>query len=224
MAGRIAYYGNTIKDGLVLSLDAAKRDSYPGSGTTWRDISGFNRNCTLQNAIYYSFDNSMSSMYLDGVDDYISTPALNVASNFTIISWIMLNPGFGVLCNIVGGSDVVWYPAIYSSKASWYTGTNWRSGTTTFVANRWYQVCFRLDNSTGSARHSIYVNGQREYMGTDTYSSGTLYYIGCINPFYGVNDRRFLSGRISYFQLYNIALSDSEVLQSYNSVKGRYGL
>jgi hypothetical protein len=218
MAGRIAYYGNTIKDGLVLSLDAAKRDSYPGSGTTWRDISGFNRNCTLQNGTYYSFDNSMSSMYLDGINDYFSTPVLNVASNFTIVSWIMLNPGFGVLNNIVGGSNVVWYPAIYSSRASWYTGTGWRSGSTIFVANRWYQVCFRLDNSTGSARHSIYVNGQREYMGTDTYSSGTLYYIGTIGG------SRFLNGRISYFQLYNIALSDSEVLQNYNSVKGRYGL
>jgi hypothetical protein len=53
MAGRIAYYGNTIKDGLVLSLDAVKKDSYSGSGTTWRDISGFNRNCTLQNGESY---------------------------------------------------------------------------------------------------------------------------------------------------------------------------
>ncbi len=33
MAGRIAYYGNIVKDGLVLDLDAAKKDSYPGSGT-----------------------------------------------------------------------------------------------------------------------------------------------------------------------------------------------
>ena len=218
MAGRIAYYGNTIKDGLVLSLDAVKKDSYSGSGTTWRDISGFNRNCTLQNGASYSFDNNMSSMYLDGVDDYCATPTLSLANNFTIISWIRLNSGFGVLNNIVGGSDAVWYPAIYSSKAQWYTGTGWRSGTTTIIANTWYQVCFRLDNSTGSARHSIYVNGQREYMGTDTYSSGVLYYIGTIGG------SRFLSGRISYFQLYNIALSDSEVLQNYNAVKGRYGL
>ena len=28
MAGRISYYGNIVKDGLVLDLDAAKRDSY----------------------------------------------------------------------------------------------------------------------------------------------------------------------------------------------------
>jgi hypothetical protein len=218
MAGRIAYYGNTVTNGLVLSLDAAKRDSYPGSGTAWRDISGFNRNCSLQNGAYYSSDNDQPSIYLDGVDDYCAPPALTVADNFTIITWIRLNSGFGSLMNIVGGSNVVWYPAIYDSKAQWYTGTGWRSGTTTFVANRWYQVCFRLDNSTGSARHSIYVNGQREYIGTDTYSSGTLYYIGTIGG------ARYLNGRISYFQMYNIALSDSEVLQNYNAQKSRYGL
>lgn len=40
MAGRITYYGNIVRDGLVLNLDAAKRDSYPGTGTVWRDIAG----------------------------------------------------------------------------------------------------------------------------------------------------------------------------------------
>ncbi len=40
MSGRIAYYGNIVRNGLVLDLDAAKRDSYPGSGTSWRDIAG----------------------------------------------------------------------------------------------------------------------------------------------------------------------------------------
>ena len=29
-----------VTDGLVLSLDAANTKSYPGSGTTWYDLSG----------------------------------------------------------------------------------------------------------------------------------------------------------------------------------------
>ena len=40
MAGRIAYYGGIVTNGLVLALDAAKKDSYPGAGTVWREISG----------------------------------------------------------------------------------------------------------------------------------------------------------------------------------------
>lgn len=50
MAGRVAYYGGIVIDGLVLDLDAAKRDSYPGSGTAWNDISGNRNNSTLINA------------------------------------------------------------------------------------------------------------------------------------------------------------------------------
>jgi hypothetical protein len=36
----IAYNPRTITDGLVLCLDAANPKSYPGSGTTWTDLSG----------------------------------------------------------------------------------------------------------------------------------------------------------------------------------------
>jgi hypothetical protein len=49
MAGRIGYYGGVVKDGLVLDLDAAKLDSYPRTGTSWKDISGNQNNGTLIN-------------------------------------------------------------------------------------------------------------------------------------------------------------------------------
>ena len=32
--------GKIVTDGLVLALNAADGNSYPGSGTTWTDISG----------------------------------------------------------------------------------------------------------------------------------------------------------------------------------------
>jgi hypothetical protein len=36
----LAYGGAIVRDGLVLALDAADRNSYPGTGTTWYDLSG----------------------------------------------------------------------------------------------------------------------------------------------------------------------------------------
>ena len=36
-----------ITDGLVLCLDARNTKSYPGTGTTWYDISGNNNHATL---------------------------------------------------------------------------------------------------------------------------------------------------------------------------------
>jgi prepilin-type N-terminal cleavage/methylation domain-containing protein len=38
---------NIVKDGLVLHLDAGNPASYPGTGTTWFDLSGNNNNGTL---------------------------------------------------------------------------------------------------------------------------------------------------------------------------------
>jgi len=34
------YGPKTVTNGLVLCLDAADKNSYPGSGTTWTDVSG----------------------------------------------------------------------------------------------------------------------------------------------------------------------------------------
>jgi len=38
-----------VTDGLVLALDAANTKSYPGSGTTWNDLSGNGNTGTLNN-------------------------------------------------------------------------------------------------------------------------------------------------------------------------------
>jgi hypothetical protein len=43
----ISHSPRIVRDGLVLALDAADRNSYPGTGTTWNDLSGNGRNFTL---------------------------------------------------------------------------------------------------------------------------------------------------------------------------------
>ena len=40
---------NIVEDGLMLYLDAADPKSYPGSGTSWFDLSGNGRHATLRN-------------------------------------------------------------------------------------------------------------------------------------------------------------------------------
>ena len=53
-------FGNgprVVTDGLVLALDAADKNSYPGSGTTWNDISGNGWNGTFQNGPTFNSSN-----------------------------------------------------------------------------------------------------------------------------------------------------------------------
>ena len=53
----LSHSPNIVTDGLVLCLDAANPRSYPGSGTSWLDLSGQGNNGTL-NGPTFSNDNS----------------------------------------------------------------------------------------------------------------------------------------------------------------------
>jgi hypothetical protein len=86
---------NIIEDGLVLSLDTADTNSYIGSGTIWRDLSGRNNNCTLANGATFNTTNG-NGISLDGVDDLIVVPKtlngftynIHYDLNWTIECWM----------------------------------------------------------------------------------------------------------------------------------------
>ena len=68
-------------DGLVLYLDAANKTSYPGSGTTWYDLSRNGNDVTLAGSTLPSYTTSVGggSFYFDGVSSRAgraSTPSL----------------------------------------------------------------------------------------------------------------------------------------------------
>ena len=81
MAGRISYYGNIIKDGLVLDLDAGKLQSYPRTGTLWNDVSGFQNNGTLTNGPTFSSTNG-GAIVFDGTNDYVEMTTKNTNLEF----------------------------------------------------------------------------------------------------------------------------------------------
>ena len=59
-----------VTDGLVLALNAADRNSYPGSGTTWYDISGNSNNGTMSNVTYSGLDGG--NMVFNGTSSNVS--------------------------------------------------------------------------------------------------------------------------------------------------------
>ena len=66
-------YENIVTDGLILNLDAGFVGSYPTTGTTTYDLSGYSNNGTLINGV--TFNTSGGGCFrLDGVDDRIDVP------------------------------------------------------------------------------------------------------------------------------------------------------
>ena len=53
------YGPSVIKSGLILALDAADVNSYPGTGTTWYDLTSGKHHGTLYNGITYTTINGV---------------------------------------------------------------------------------------------------------------------------------------------------------------------
>jgi len=230
------YSPKIITNGLVLSLDAANNKSYPGSGTTWTDLSGNNNTGTLTNGPTFSSANG-GSIVFDGTNDYVGftyNSIFNPPSNISVSLWGRLtvnNASIRTLIELSVSTDELYF--IYwrgdlSPKRWWYglrqsnnTYVETNSTSTDFSINTWYNLALVADSSTGL--FSFYINGILDnsiaYNGTLKQTASSL----SIGADAGAS-RRYLIGNISNTLIYNRALSATEVLQNYNATKNRFGL
>jgi hypothetical protein len=226
MAGRIAYYGGIVKDGLILDLDAAKRDSYPSSGTVWNDISGFQNNGTLINGPTFNSSNG-GSIVFDGVDDFTDLVFLpqQTDSPLSVFAWVYLNalPNPGVICGIwghYGTSSVNSHFEMYNTYSRIRLGNINNTTLPVFTIGQWIHAGF---TSTGTD-HIYYVNG----ISQTSWSGATGAILGNPPTPYHMVGRsdvgRTWNGKISNICVYNRALSSNEITQNFNAQKGRFGL
>ena len=217
-------FGNgpkVVTDGLVLALDAADKNSYPGSGTTWNDISGNGWNGTFQNGPTFNSSN-IGSISFDGTNDRVST-LFKPSGYRSYFIWVKYNiiTGLPAGYSLTGTQEVNAYNYIGISNGGYfyyYFGTNGQEVTGTILnANIWYYQGLTL-SSDGNAR--AYLNGSL----VSTLASGVgntataEFSVGCINQNHWIN------GNIASVIQYNRALSASEILQNYNAQKSRFGL
>ena len=82
----LSHSPSLVMNGLVLCLDAGNSKSYPGTGTTWTDLSGNGNNGTLTNGPTYSSANG-GSLVFDGTNDYTQTPLSGTFPQITVEFW-----------------------------------------------------------------------------------------------------------------------------------------
>jgi hypothetical protein len=225
MAGRISYYGNVVKDGLILNLDAAKKDSYAGSGTVWNDISGNNRTFTIVNSTtfggnYIELPGSGSRIQRVENFDWSAIP-------FTLSSWVNMTDQTypSVYDLILAGNGHLSLNASSTPnldiRITGGGGVSVVSGGT-ILLNQWYNlVATREENN-----YKLYINGS--LVGTGT-SSVLVYDANMSGIYIGYSpdvdaSTRTMNGKIGNAQIYNRALSATEVQQNYNALKSRFGL
>jgi hypothetical protein len=221
MAGRIAYYGNIVTQGLVLNLDAAIQGSYPKTGSTWFDISNNGNNGTLTNGPTYNSDN-FGSIVFDGTDDYVTFSQVpSLTNQLTMECWFYLNAIQSQNQNrLISNADYyVIYLASTSQLAFYMEGNGgYLYSTGNSFLNSWNHIVATYNGSN----RSIYINGvlKSTMSATGNIFNGNILNIGA----YQNQSAYTINGRMPIMRIYNKGLSSTEVQQNFNALRGRYGI
>jgi hypothetical protein len=217
-----------VTNGLVLALDAADKNSYRGSGTTWTDLSGNTNTGTLTNGPTFNGGNG-GSIVFDGVDDYVSisnNSNFNNGNNITVEAWVLCTnwSSYTHPMIVAKGINVEWI--LWKSNDGGYVGKlGWRAAgtvysTTSLPNNTWVQCV----GSIGSAGQKVYLNGVLEStVGNTTFTSGNVNVTIAAGLVTG-SPSNLLGANVAITKIYNIQLTDNQVLQNYNATKPRFGL
>lgn len=211
-------YKEIVKDGLVLYLDGRDFKNNPPT-STWKDRSGLGNDATPSNFGYTTISGS------DGIGGVIFDKTDDCCNLNRIITTIQ----FSIMCKIKTGSDITAEQEIFTQ----YTGADsgrlvigianskfrFFIGGTSFLsnyliqANTTYTVTFKRDSN---GYLFIFIDGVLDntvLLSTVAITNNNCK-IGCVNT--GVNVY-FLGATIYLILVYNLALTDAEILQNYNA-------
>ena len=228
------YNSRAVSNGLLLYIDAANTRSYPGSGTTWYDLSGNNRNIILYNTPTFASTNQGSLDFDAGSSEFGTFTSPSDLSVFTCEAWFKVNttplsttvqaiitqsfPGANTRINYSLGFNGANNTGAYDGKINggFWNGT-WRltAGFTPTVGV-WYHTAVTYDGSTIIQYQNGVSQSTLNYAATPTGSGSSSYIMR------RWDDANFLDGNLAILKLYNRALTASEILQNYNSTKGRF--
>ena len=235
---RIIVQGQTIygvkpivADNMLLYLDAGNTKSYSGSGATWTDLIQGN-NATLSGSPTFNSANG-GSLVFNGSTQSFTTASFktvsagsNVNNNTTNEIWYKWN---GVnqtkIITFVGNGAAAGYLGFYINNGSGGNGNlvtviyggqfvnaiDTGTSSVTLSSGIWTQLV--ITKTTSICK--FYQNGvflgsttraQSNYTSASPYQSSTF------------------GGNLGICKLYNRALTDAEILQNYNALKGRFGL
>lgn len=227
-----------ITANLEFYVDASNPSSYPGSGTTWYDLSSNNYDLTLTNSPTY---NSGLDAHFDfnGSNQYAIRSMGGATTNYTYFSvevWVRLDGSTGSTYHGIyqynaDGTSGGGAPAIrtlnntstsvldchfYNTSNVIPSNAQIQSSSGLSVSN-WTHVAYTYDQSNTR----IYINGSLETtsgtVGAQTVDTFDTIYIG-------VGDGRYTNGDIAVVRHYSSVLSDSDILANYNAERVRFGL
>lgn len=217
-----------VTNGLVLCLDAANIKSYPGSGSTWFDLSGRGNHATItgtpigNGTTNFTGTSSFATVTFNANDftfDYEQTILLVLRP--TENDAVRRNPynqayGGGGTWTHETSSGITYYYGTAGNNAAPYAGIG--SGME-LLQNEWAIMATSRNSTSNFMRWYkngiLYTNAGASYpqvtTGTQNIQIGTGYAGSYI-------------GNIDYVAVYNKSLATAEIQQNFNALRGRFGI
>jgi hypothetical protein len=217
----------------LLYLDAGNTDSYPGSGTTWTDLSTYENDATLTGSPTFTNAGSASYFSFNGTDQFapVTTSDMNVAftgkTTMFSIRTVNANTANATYRNLFGGNTNARNFNTYMYHVS---GSTWQlqfstgpfpwvgplSASFTVTDNEWIVVA--VTQTTGGVL-TYYVNGQQ--IGTPATGVTFSQFINSGIEAVARADN-YWRGDMGVCAVYGRALTAEEIQQNYDALATRY--
>jgi hypothetical protein len=229
-------FGNPsiVTNGLILNLDAANTKSYPGSGTTWRNLSNSASSGSLINTPTFTRD-AGGSINFNGTNQYVDcgdiASSIRGTQNFTI-ELFGKKPSAGSDFHVgawTATNRQGWFFEWFTNGIIYFgvnnNTLNSNQYALAYTSNFTHMVgVFDGTQASDTNKSKIFINGIQQVVTTSATSPTTVpttqvnFYIGLLPGFsYGAES-------MAVTRLYNRSLSASEIQQNYNALKSRFNL
>ena len=198
-----AYGGpNIIQDGLVLSLDAGSTRSYPGTGTTWKDLSGNGYDFGFGAALSWNSTGTFSMTAVSG--GAVFSGNITSSTTCTMQFWIKTTDAQSLFWEPTNSPSS--YVGAYRVGAKFYNGSGVGSP-------QYYQDLVLYNNI-----YDNLLDGEWHMVEFKAVNLSTFGYHG-FNTYGGY---QFGNGEIASIMIYDRNLTAAESQQNYNAQKNRF--
>lgn len=233
------YSPNIVTNGLTLFLDSMNLRSYPGSGTSWFDLSGNGNTGTLTAFTGASagstsgFDTNTGYMMFDrhvGTSDTANNNRVTIESSsslqqclsengVTVEFWLRMDSYYCTALTRWSGPFEIYYCGTLVHRTF---GTNAGDGDSGYSYTNQFQKFHQIVATHNGVTRTLYVNNVNVLSDTNIVSaqdsSAQLPLGGYTNGNYA------FVGAIPIFKVYNRVLTSDELTQNFNAIRGRFNV
>ena len=215
MVANIDYY-DIVTSGLTFVVDASYAPSYPRSGTTWYDLTRNGNNVSNTPATWAStLGGTISRSNQTNIFSTLIPSA--TGTSYTMCAFVNVSGTLNGPGSQIFGTTNTLGPSINVSSSPAMSAITFNSVTVTKPGSDFKQWNYFVGVQSGSTQ-LFYVNGTLS--GT---TSATNTSFGAFLNF-GYIGAKTVSMTMGSFQLYNRALSQTEVTKNWNALRTRFGL